>query len=57
VARGSNTAIFEARVSRWRREAQYLLSAPFTRAVLARIEQLRRAVDSVQTPAEMWKAT
>jgi hypothetical protein len=26
VARGSNTAIFEARVSRWRREAQYLIT-------------------------------
>ena len=26
VARGSNTAIFETRVSRWRREAQYLLT-------------------------------
>jgi hypothetical protein len=26
VARGSNTAIFEYRVSRWRREAQYLLT-------------------------------
>lgn len=26
VARGSNTAIFETRVSRWRREAQYLIT-------------------------------
>ena len=26
VARGSNTAIFEHRVSRWRREARYLIT-------------------------------